>query len=149
MLPDGTPVKPGDGYTSACVVDCQCVSLRVRSCTCIRPSHVFNVHLLQAMRYTSVHTLWGVIQSCGRVCVLTYMYRRHNPTYLPTPCMLLDPNELKPERWLGTDGRFKPVSEFVFPAFNGGPRLCVGKPLAYLEVSTRSTTNTHNIYQCY
>ncbi|KAI0116555.1 cytochrome P450 [Nemania sp. FL0031] len=49
-----------------------------------------------------------------------------------------DPFMFKPERWLeqadGNDGARKPLLE-AFASFSIGPRNCVGKPLAYLEVS--------------
>lgn len=42
------------------------------------------------------------------------------------------PNALDflPERWLGPD---RP-SNYLNIVFNAGPRLCLGKPLAYLEI---------------
>jgi cytochrome P450 len=53
------------------------------------------------------------------------------------PLLLLlqeDPLALKPSRWLGEDGSFQEASAYKFSVFNAGPRLCLGKPLAYLEV---------------
>jgi len=38
----------------------------------------------------------------------------------------------KPERWLNK----KQPSSYKFPAFNAGPRLCLGKDMAYLEAKT-------------
>ncbi|KAI8813883.1 cytochrome P450 [Cladochytrium replicatum] len=38
----------------------------------------------------------------------------------------------RPERW--TEDRVNP-SEFVFPAFHGGPRICLGKRLATIEAT--------------
>jgi cytochrome P450 len=66
-----------------------------------------------------------------------------NPDIWPRPL------SFEPERWLqdvtaedkaagrggGCGGKkFVDPSVFKFPAFNAGPRLCLGKPLAYLEV---------------
>uniref|UniRef100_A0ACD5WHU8 Uncharacterized protein n=1 Tax=Avena sativa TaxID=4498 RepID=A0ACD5WHU8_AVESA len=46
--------------------------------------------------------------------------------------------EFKPERWLSADGsRFEPVKDaYRFVAFNGGPRTCLGKDLAYLQMKS-------------
>ncbi|KAM7274092.1 hypothetical protein ACFE04_028756 [Oxalis oulophora] len=46
-----------------------------------------------------------------------------------------DCREFKPERWLesGT-GLFKPVDQFKYPVFHGGPRLCLGKEMAYVQM---------------
>uniref|UniRef100_A0A6N2LID9 Cytochrome P450 n=1 Tax=Salix viminalis TaxID=40686 RepID=A0A6N2LID9_SALVM len=46
-----------------------------------------------------------------------------------------DCREFKPERWLRiTDGRFMSESAYKFTAFNGGPRLCLGKDFAYYQM---------------
>ncbi|KAL3613769.1 hypothetical protein CASFOL_041843 [Castilleja foliolosa] len=45
-----------------------------------------------------------------------------------------DCDEFKPERWLGSDGRFMSESAYKFTAFNGGPRLCLGKDFAYYQM---------------
>ncbi|KAL3522333.1 hypothetical protein ACH5RR_015167 [Cinchona calisaya] len=46
--------------------------------------------------------------------------------------------EFKPERWLSTGGdRFEqPKDVYKFVAFNGGPRTCLGKDLAYLQMKS-------------
>ncbi|KAK7308375.1 hypothetical protein VNO77_41979 [Canavalia gladiata] len=44
-----------------------------------------------------------------------------------------DCREFKPERWL-KDGRFMTESAYKFAAFNGGPRLCLGKDFAYYQM---------------
>lgn len=44
-----------------------------------------------------------------------------------------DATEFKPERWLDS-GKLTSVSAFQFVAFNAGPRLCLGKNLAMLEM---------------
>ncbi|KAJ7531421.1 hypothetical protein O6H91_14G043300 [Diphasiastrum complanatum] len=42
--------------------------------------------------------------------------------------------EFKPERWL-QNGRYKtPENHFQFIAFNAGPRVCLGKEMAYLQM---------------
>lgn len=44
-----------------------------------------------------------------------------------------DCREYNPERWL-RDGRFMGESAYKFAAFNGGPRLCLGKDFAYYQM---------------
>ncbi|TVU27076.1 hypothetical protein EJB05_29655 [Eragrostis curvula] len=41
--------------------------------------------------------------------------------------------EYKPERWLGDDGPFQPVSPFRwYTVFHAGPRMCLGKDMGRL-----------------
>ncbi|XP_075500947.1 cytochrome P450 86B1-like [Primulina tabacum] len=44
-----------------------------------------------------------------------------------------DCKEFKPERWL-RNGRYMSESAYKFTAFNGGPRLCLGKDFAYYQM---------------
>ncbi|CAL5189615.1 unnamed protein product [Lathyrus oleraceus] len=46
--------------------------------------------------------------------------------------------EFKPERWISVRGdRFEPPKDgFMFVAFNAGPRTCLGKDLAYLQMKS-------------
>ncbi|XP_027099953.1 cytochrome P450 86B1-like [Coffea arabica] len=44
-----------------------------------------------------------------------------------------DCRDYKPERWV-RDGRFMSESAYKFTAFNGGPRLCLGKDFAYYQM---------------
>ncbi|CAI9759391.1 unnamed protein product [Fraxinus pennsylvanica] len=45
--------------------------------------------------------------------------------------------EFKPERWLSEDGKkFEAKDQFQFVAFNAGPRICLGKDLAYLQMKS-------------
>lgn len=46
--------------------------------------------------------------------------------------------EFRPERWLSDDGsRFEPPKDgYKFVAFNAGPRTCLGKDLAYLQMKS-------------
>ncbi|KAM0059995.1 putative unspecific monooxygenase [Helianthus debilis subsp. tardiflorus] len=45
--------------------------------------------------------------------------------------------EFRPERWLSDDGkRFEMKDQFRFVSFNAGPRICLGKDLAYLQMKS-------------
>lgn len=45
--------------------------------------------------------------------------------------------EFRPERWLSSDGtKFEMHDSFKFVAFNAGPRICLGKDLAYLQMKS-------------
>ncbi|KAK4262774.1 hypothetical protein QN277_028286 [Acacia crassicarpa] len=45
--------------------------------------------------------------------------------------------EFKPERWLSVDGKKIEVKDsYKFVAFNAGPRICLGKDLAYLQMKS-------------
>ncbi|XP_021891766.1 cytochrome P450 86A1 [Carica papaya] len=46
--------------------------------------------------------------------------------------------EFRPNRWLSTEGdRFEPPKDgYKFVAFNAGPRTCLGKDLAYLQMKS-------------
>ncbi|KAJ0098820.1 hypothetical protein Patl1_19990 [Pistacia atlantica] len=45
-----------------------------------------------------------------------------------------DAEEFRPERWLSEKGHFQPKSSFIFTAFQGGPRICLGKDFAYRQM---------------
>ncbi|KAF2315295.1 hypothetical protein GH714_038746 [Hevea brasiliensis] len=45
--------------------------------------------------------------------------------------------EFRPERWLSPDGKqFIKYDSYKFVAFNAGPRICLGKGLAYLQMKS-------------
>ncbi|XP_068311969.1 cytochrome P450 86A1-like [Pyrus communis] len=45
--------------------------------------------------------------------------------------------EFKPDRWISADGKFEPPKDgYKFMAFNAGPRTCLGKDLAYLQMKS-------------
>ncbi|RZC57274.1 hypothetical protein C5167_004572 [Papaver somniferum] len=45
--------------------------------------------------------------------------------------------EFKPERWLSKDEKqFEAKDQFRFVSFNAGPRICLGKDLAYLQMKS-------------
>ncbi|KAJ6834912.1 putative cytochrome P450 94B3-like [Iris pallida] len=45
-----------------------------------------------------------------------------------------DCGEFRPERWLDADGVFQPRSPYEYPVFHGGPRMCLGKDMAYIQM---------------
>lgn len=56
-----------------------------------------------------------------------------------------DAHEFKPERWLEGDGdalRIKHVPTFRFPVFHTGPRVCLERHLAMLEMKVTATLLT-------
>ena len=45
--------------------------------------------------------------------------------------------EFRPERWLSSDGKIIEITEsFKVVSFNAGPRICLGKDLAYLQMKS-------------
>ena len=42
--------------------------------------------------------------------------------------------EFVPERWLGERGEFVPVDAARYPVFHAGPRVCLGKEMAYVQM---------------
>ena len=44
------------------------------------------------------------------------------------------PHEFRPERFLAEDGSERRFDMYQYPAFNAGPRLCLGRPLALMEI---------------
>lgn len=45
----------------------------------------------------------------------------------------MDRLEFKPDRWF-ENGELKPVSPFKFPVFQAGPRMCLGKEMAFIQM---------------
>ncbi|KZV15727.1 hypothetical protein F511_32845 [Dorcoceras hygrometricum] len=44
--------------------------------------------------------------------------------------------EFQPERWLDENGVFQASDQFKFPVFHCGPRLCLGKDMAYVQMKS-------------
>ncbi|XP_047982484.1 alkane hydroxylase MAH1-like [Salvia hispanica] len=42
--------------------------------------------------------------------------------------------QFKPERWICPSGKIKHEPSYKFPAFNAGPRTCVGKDMAFIQM---------------
>ncbi|KAK4856553.1 hypothetical protein QYF36_018631 [Acer negundo] len=54
-----------------------------------------------------------------------------------------DCREFKPERWLDADGAFQPSDQFRFPVFHCGPRMCLGKEMAYVQMKSIAAVLMH------
>ncbi|KAK4345913.1 hypothetical protein RND71_036089 [Anisodus tanguticus] len=52
--------------------------------------------------------------------------------------------EFKPERWISERGGIKHEPSFKFPAFNAGPRTCLGKEMAFIQMKIAAATIIHN-----
>ncbi|GAB4832372.1 hypothetical protein Ancab_006388 [Ancistrocladus abbreviatus] len=55
-----------------------------------------------------------------------------------------DSLEFKPERWITEKGEPKHEPAHKFPAFNAGPRICLGKDVAFMETKAVAATIVHN-----
>ncbi|GMI70094.1 cytochrome P450, family 94, subfamily D, polypeptide 2 [Hibiscus trionum] len=44
--------------------------------------------------------------------------------------------EYLPGRWLEENGKYKQENPFRFPIFHGGPRMCLGKDMAYIQMKS-------------
>ncbi|KAK4414135.1 cytochrome [Sesamum alatum] len=42
--------------------------------------------------------------------------------------------EFRPDRWLDENGMVKMVSQYKFPVFEAGPRVCLGKEMAFIQM---------------
>ncbi|KAI5077015.1 hypothetical protein GOP47_0009080 [Adiantum capillus-veneris] len=42
--------------------------------------------------------------------------------------------EFRPERWLDESGLFVPASPFKYPVFQAGPRICLGRDFAFIQM---------------
>jgi len=47
-----------------------------------------------------------------------------------------DCEEFRPERWLDGGGAFRPESPFKYPVFHAGPRTCLGREMAYVQMKS-------------
>ncbi|KAH0723525.1 hypothetical protein KY285_006072 [Solanum tuberosum] len=52
--------------------------------------------------------------------------------------------EFKPERWISERGGIKHEPSFKFPAFNAGPRTCLGKEMAFVQMKIVAAIIIHN-----
>nr|XP_043608690.1 cytochrome P450 86B1-like [Erigeron canadensis] len=68
-----------------------------------------------------------VVKKGARVIYSIYVMARMESLWGKDCC------EFRPERWI-KDGEFVSQSQFKYTVFNAGPRLCVGKKFAYMQM---------------
>ncbi len=66
----------------------------------------------------------------GDLVAWSIIVMNRNPTYWEKPL------EIRPERWMNSEGDIKEFDTSLYPSFNGMPRLCLGKPMAQFEAVT-------------
>ncbi|KAK6163575.1 hypothetical protein DH2020_000439 [Rehmannia glutinosa] len=110
-------------------------------------SQLREMHYLQAAVHESMR-LFPPVQFDSKFCeeddVLpdgTFVGKGTRVTYHPYAMGRMeriwgeDCLEFKPERWLQS-GVFKQVNPFKYPVFQAGPRVCLGKEMAVVEMKT-------------
>ncbi|KAK2968635.1 hypothetical protein RJ640_030715 [Escallonia rubra] len=68
-----------------------------------------------------------LVKKGARVLYCIFSMARTESIWGPDCC------EFKPERWI-KDGQFVSENQFKYAVFNAGPRLCVGKKFAYMQM---------------
>ncbi|KAJ1298612.1 hypothetical protein BS78_01G467400 [Paspalum vaginatum] len=68
------------------------------------------------------------VRAGGMVTYVPYSMGRMEYNWGP------DAATFRPERWINEDGAFRNASPFKFTAFQAGPRICLGKDSAYLQM---------------
>lgn len=54
--------------------------------------------------------------------------------------------DFKPERWISERGAIKHEPSFKFPAFNAGPRTCIGKEMAFIQMKMVVASILYNFH---
>ncbi|XXG49368.1 hypothetical protein AAC387_Pa02g3573 [Persea americana] len=54
--------------------------------------------------------------------------------------------EFKPERWITEKGKLKVEPSYKFMAFNSGPRICLGKEVAFTQMKSVAATLLFNFH---
>jgi cytochrome P450 len=55
-----------------------------------------------------------------------------------------DCQEFRPERWIAEDGRVRYVPSYKFMSFNSGPRTCLGKDMAFVQLKAAAAAVVSN-----
>ncbi|KAF7055943.1 hypothetical protein CFC21_063410 [Triticum aestivum] len=55
-----------------------------------------------------------------------------------------DCREFRPERWIGEDGKARYVPSYKFVSFNSGPRTCLGKDMAFVQLKAVAAAVVRN-----
>ncbi|XP_008784226.1 cytochrome P450 94C1-like [Phoenix dactylifera] len=105
------------------------------------------MHYVHAAMYESMR-LYPPVQFDSKFCVEdavlpdgTFVRKGARVTYHPYAMGRMediwgpDCEEFKPERWLH-NRKFVPASPFKYPVFHAGPRVCLGKEMALMEMKT-------------
>nr|XP_045090401.1 noroxomaritidine synthase-like [Aegilops tauschii subsp. strangulata] len=56
----------------------------------------------------------------------------------------MDCREFRPERWIGEDGKPRYVPSYKFASFNAGPRTCLGKDMAFVQLKAVAAAVVRN-----
>ncbi|KAL1810419.1 hypothetical protein ACET3Z_027409 [Daucus carota] len=70
----------------------------------------------------------------------TVVYKGNRVTYFPYGMGRMeelwgkDRLEFRPDRWLDESGGLKMVSPYKYPVFQAGPRVCLGKEMAFIQM---------------
>ena len=54
--------------------------------------------------------------------------------------------QYKPERWISEQGGLISIPSFKFTAFGGGPRSCLGKAMAFIQMKIVATSIIWNFH---
>jgi len=71
------------------------------------------------------------VRKGARVSYMIYAMGRHGAA-----SGAKDALEFRPERWLTPQGTLRLESPFKFVAFNAGPRTCLGRDMAYIQMKS-------------
>ena len=114
-----------------------------------REDDVREMHFTQAVLQETLR-LWPSVPIDIKVCVKDDVLpdglnvaAGNNLVYTPlvhgrSPKNYTAPEEFRPQRWMNDDGtcRKYDMRGFDYPAFNAGPRTCLGRSMAMLEAKT-------------
>ncbi|XP_027346602.1 cytochrome P450 94B3-like [Abrus precatorius] len=94
-----------------------------------------SMRLYPPVAWDSKHAIRGDVLPDG-----TKVERGDRVTYFPYGMGRMEAlwgsefGEFKPKRWLDENGSSKLVSPYKFPVFQAGPRVCLGKEMAFIQM---------------
>ncbi|KAE8697286.1 Cytochrome P450 94B1 [Hibiscus syriacus] len=119
----------GNGFDFETLKEMNCV----KACICE------SMRLYPPVAWDSKHALYDDVLPDG-----TFVGKGDRVTYFPYGMGRMkalwgkDRFEFKPDRWFqepsAENGLLKPVSPFKFPVFQAGPRVCLGKEMAFIQM---------------
>ncbi|OVA17031.1 Cytochrome P450 [Macleaya cordata] len=80
------------------------------------------------------------VDPCKEIFLLSYSMGRMEAVW-GKDCL-----EFKPERWISEQGRIKYEPSYKFMAFNAGPRTCLGKEVAFVQMKSIAATLIYNYH---